>query len=97
MISEYPAEDRRYDGSEYEPFWAAAAALDMPLSLHTATRRQGKIRGAGEMALFTAAARFQSWLADTWAYAETPIALAALSRRPHQARSFRLQNFGFGR
>jgi predicted TIM-barrel fold metal-dependent hydrolase len=47
MITEYPAEDRRYDQPEYERFWAAAAALDLPLSLHTATRRQGKIRGAG--------------------------------------------------
>ena len=47
MITEYPLEDRRYDQPEYEPFWAAAAALDLPLSLHTATRRQGKIRGAG--------------------------------------------------
>lgn len=46
MITEYPLEDRRYDQSEYEPFWAAAAALEMPLSLHTATRRQGRIRGA---------------------------------------------------
>jgi Amidohydrolase len=46
MITEYPLEHRRYDGSEYEPFWAAAAALAMPLSLHTATRRQGRIRGA---------------------------------------------------
>jgi predicted TIM-barrel fold metal-dependent hydrolase len=45
MITEYPAEDRRYDRPEYEPFWAAAAALDLPLSLHTVTRRQGKIRG----------------------------------------------------
>src|SRR5713226_6335770 len=27
MITEYPLEHRRYDGSEYEPFWAAAAAL----------------------------------------------------------------------
>jgi hypothetical protein len=25
MITEYPLEHRRYDGSEYEPFWAAAA------------------------------------------------------------------------
>ena len=47
MITEYPAEDHRYDQPEYEPFWAAAAALDLALSLHTATRRQGKIRGAG--------------------------------------------------
>ena len=33
---------------------------------------------------------FQSWLDDTRAYAWTPTALAALSRRRHQARSFRL-------
>src|ERR1700730_10288756 len=43
MITEDPAEARRYAQPEYEPFWAAAA-LDLPLSLHTATRRQGKIR-----------------------------------------------------
>jgi predicted TIM-barrel fold metal-dependent hydrolase len=57
MISEYPFEDRRYDRAEYAPFWAAAAALDMPLSLHTATRRQGKIRGAGERTLRDASSR----------------------------------------
>jgi predicted TIM-barrel fold metal-dependent hydrolase len=57
MISEYPAEDRRYDQPEYEPLWAAAAALDMPLSLHTATRRQGKIRGAGPGTLRDASSR----------------------------------------
>ena len=51
MITEYPLEHRRYDQPEYEPFWAAAEALDMPLSLHTATRRQGKIRGAGDKTL----------------------------------------------
>ena len=44
-------EHRCYDQSEYEPFWAAAEALDVPLSLHTATRRQGKIRGAGDKTL----------------------------------------------
>jgi hypothetical protein len=47
MISEYPLEDRRYDQPEYEPFWAAAQALDMPLSLDTDHRRQGKNRGPG--------------------------------------------------
>lgn len=57
MITEYPHEDRRYDQPEYEPFWAAAEALDMPLSLHTATRRQGKIRGAGEKTLRDASSR----------------------------------------
>jgi predicted TIM-barrel fold metal-dependent hydrolase len=57
MITEYPPEDRRYDQPEYEPFWAAAQALDMPLSLHTATRRQGKIRSAGEKTLRDASSR----------------------------------------
>ena len=57
MIAEYPAEDRRYDQPEYEPFWASAAALDMPLSLHTATRRTGKIRGAGAGTLRDASSR----------------------------------------
>jgi predicted TIM-barrel fold metal-dependent hydrolase len=57
MITEYPAEDRRYDQAEYEPFWAAAAALNLPLSLHTATRRQGKIRGAGTGTLRDASSR----------------------------------------
>ena len=57
MIAEYPVEDRRYDQPEYEPFWATAAVLDMPLSLHTATRRQGKIRGAGPGTLRDASSR----------------------------------------
>src|SRR5712664_4551321 len=57
MITEYPLEHRRYDQPEYEPLWAAAEALDMPLSLHTATRRQGKIRGAGEKTLRDASSR----------------------------------------
>ena len=39
MITEYPLEERRYDHSDYEPLWAAAAGLNMPLSLHPATRR----------------------------------------------------------
>jgi predicted TIM-barrel fold metal-dependent hydrolase len=47
MITEYPLGHRRYDQPEYEPFWAAAAALDLPLRLLTTTRRQGKIRGPG--------------------------------------------------
>jgi predicted TIM-barrel fold metal-dependent hydrolase len=57
MITEYPLEHRRYDQPEYEPFWAAAEALEMPLSLHTATRRQGKIRGAGDKTLRDASSR----------------------------------------
>jgi predicted TIM-barrel fold metal-dependent hydrolase len=57
MITEYPFEDRRFDQPEYEPFWAAAEALRMPLSLHTATRRQGKIRGVGDKTLRDASSR----------------------------------------
>jgi predicted TIM-barrel fold metal-dependent hydrolase len=57
MITEYPLEDRRYDQPEYEPFWSAAESLGMPLSLHTATRRQGKIRGAGAKTLRDASSR----------------------------------------
>jgi len=57
MITEYPLEDHRYDQPDYERFWAAAAALDIPLSLHTATRRQGKIRGVGPKTLRDASSR----------------------------------------
>jgi predicted TIM-barrel fold metal-dependent hydrolase len=57
MITEHPLDHRRYDQPEYEPFWAAAQALGMPLSLHTATRRQGKIRGVGEKTLRDASSR----------------------------------------
>jgi predicted TIM-barrel fold metal-dependent hydrolase len=57
MITEYPLEHRRYDQPEYEPFWSAAEALEMPISLHTATRRQGKIRGAGDKTLRDASSR----------------------------------------
>ena len=57
MITEYPREERRYDQPEYANFWAAAASLQMPLSLHTATRRQGKIRGVGDKTLRDASSR----------------------------------------
>jgi len=57
MITEYPLDQRRYDQPEYEPFWAAAESLGMPLSLHTATRREGKIRGAGAKTLRDATSR----------------------------------------
>ena len=57
MITEYPPEDRRYDSAEYEPFWAAAQDLDMPVSLHTATRREGRSRGAGATSVRDASGR----------------------------------------
>ena len=39
MISVYPPEDRPYSSPEYEPLWAAAQDLGMPLSLHIGTNR----------------------------------------------------------
>ena len=41
MISVYPPEEHSYDKAEYEPLWAAAQDLGMPLSLHISTNRPG--------------------------------------------------------
>ena len=41
LITVYPVESRPYSSPEYEPLWAAAQDLDMPLSLHMATNRPG--------------------------------------------------------
>ena len=57
MISEYPWEARRYDSPEYDIFWAASQDLNMPLSLHTATRREGKSRGEGNTNIRDASGR----------------------------------------
>ena len=39
MIAVYPLEGRAYDRPEYEPLWAAAQDLGMPLGLHDGTTR----------------------------------------------------------
>ena len=39
MITVYPPTDRTYESPEYEPLWAAAQDLGMPLSLHVGTNR----------------------------------------------------------
>ncbi len=41
MITLFPPEDKGYDSPIYEPLWAAAQDLDMPLSLHISTNRPG--------------------------------------------------------
>ncbi|HYY15363.1 MAG TPA: amidohydrolase family protein, partial [Gammaproteobacteria bacterium] len=41
LITAYPRIDRPYSSSEYDPFWAAAQDLDMPLGMHIATYRPG--------------------------------------------------------
>ncbi len=43
MISAYPKETRSYNMPEYEPLWAAAQDLDMPISLHVATNRGSEL------------------------------------------------------
>ena len=57
MSGESPLDDRRYDQSEYERFWSAAAALSLPLSLHRRRGGNGKIRGAGDETLRDASSR----------------------------------------
>ena len=39
MITVYPPANRSYQTPEYEPLWASAQDLQMPLSLHTSTNR----------------------------------------------------------
>ena len=41
MITVYPPEEMGYYRPEYEPLWAAAQDLRMPLSLHVSTNRAG--------------------------------------------------------
>ncbi len=41
MVTVLPPPDRRYYEAEYEPLWAAAQDLEMPLGLHIATNRPG--------------------------------------------------------
>lgn len=42
MIPVYPPEGRGYNSPEYEPFWAVAQDLQMPLGLHITTNRLGQ-------------------------------------------------------
>ena len=47
MITVYPPAGRSYDLPEYEPLWAAAQDLEMPLSLHVSTNRVRPSRHRG--------------------------------------------------
>ena len=47
MIPAYPPAARQYDSSEYEPLWAAAEDLGIPLSLHLGTNRLGPSEQSG--------------------------------------------------
>ena len=48
MITVYPPEGRKYDSPDYEPLWAAAQDLEIPLSLHAATNRFGSGEGGSD-------------------------------------------------
>src|SRR5499433_1633470 len=41
MITVYPPEGKGYDHPMYEPLWAAAQYLDIPIGMHIATNRPG--------------------------------------------------------
>ena len=47
MVSVYPGDGKSYALPEYDPLWAAALDLRMPLSLHVATNRPGTRGPAG--------------------------------------------------
>lgn len=59
MVTVYPPEHLPFDHVSYEPFWAAAAELDMPISLHVGTnrrkpeRRAARTTATGSQADFT--------------------------------------------
>ena len=54
MITVYPVESRSYNMPEYEPVWAAAQDLDIPLSFHIGTNRPEPDKG-WELGAMTAA------------------------------------------
>ena len=55
MISVFPQEGRSYRHPNYEPLWATAQDLDIPLSLHTGTSRPASGLGVGGFTLPTPA------------------------------------------
>jgi predicted TIM-barrel fold metal-dependent hydrolase len=44
LISSGPEDERPYSSPEYDPFWAAAEELDLPIGMHVLTGRHGKGR-----------------------------------------------------
>ena len=55
MIAVYPREAQLYDNPAYEPFWAAAQDLGMPLSLHIHSNRYGPIQELADSDIHRAA------------------------------------------
>ena len=66
MISVYPSPDQQYDLPVYEPLWAAAQDLGMPISLHTSTHRPGPlVGGLGENQTFTRRVNNEFWVKNS--------------------------------
>ena len=55
MITSYPPFERAYNSPEYESLWAAAADLEMPISLHVASNRPGPEQQLQDIDTFTPA------------------------------------------
>ena len=53
MIPVYPVPNRPYHLPQYEPFWAAAQDLGIPLSLHTGTIRPGSVSELADISTLT--------------------------------------------
>ncbi len=60
MIWAEPPDDRPYSHPDYEPFWAAAQELDMPLSLHLGTGMKGHQSDAMKHLVFRVATIHQA-------------------------------------
>ncbi len=63
LITVYPPEDRSYDYPEYEPLWAAAQDLAIPLNMHIGTNRP---HGGQEFLDFESASRTFFSNVDHW-------------------------------
>ncbi len=82
MIWGSPPEDHDYGDRRYDPFWAAAQDLDMPISLHILTGRAKESRiisGAGRITRYIA---FPHEIQRSFA---TLISTGVLERYPHLA------------
>ena len=64
MITSYPPEEKLYDLPEYEPLWAAAQDLEVPISLHVSTNRMSP--GREHLDFLFASPAFMSNI-DHWA------------------------------
>ena len=59
LITVYPPEDKAYYSPEYEPLWAAAQDLGIPLSLHSFTNRLDASQESSKVSLFRPTPTYQ--------------------------------------